>query len=111
MITQFRKDLTKKVEKFYQESKEFKTMVNELVTKHQKDYLKNPTFNLVVNTHKPTGVKYLLARTTIVVGINETKGIAVNIGKVDNYPNWKKSKSVNEVARKKLVKRVQSLMD
>jgi len=70
MITQFRKDLTKEVEKFYQESKEFKTMVNELVTKHQKDYLKNPTFNLVVNTHKPTGVKYLLARTTIVVGIN-----------------------------------------
>jgi hypothetical protein len=46
-----------------------------------------------------------------VVSINEIKSIAVNIGKVDNYPNWKKSKSVNEVARKKLVKRVQSLMD
>jgi replicative superfamily II helicase len=111
MITQFKKDFTKKVDEFYHESKEFRTMVDGLVKKYQDDYVKNPTFRLLVNVHKPTGVGYILARTTIVTGINETKDIAVNIGKVENYPNWKKSKSVNDMAKKKLIKRVLSLMD
>ncbi len=110
MKTKFNQDLILSLKDNYTKSDDVKKIIDDLVHKHQQEYLKNPTFTFTKQMDYKSGHYYITAKSCVLFGIGEMKQVRVSVGRLDKYKNGFEDLEVLEIAKIKLTERVTRLI-
>jgi len=96
----------------YNNSTDIKTFCDNMLIEVQKEYIKNPKVYLSINKDNRNETKrYITAKTTFPVSIDNMKEIRVYVGTIDDYPNGIKDLKGIIEGKRKIIERLNKILN
>ena len=109
MKREVQRELMRYLSENYNKYEDIKELCNKLIKTIQTKTKKEFPVYLTIN--KAQGTLYVKAKTFFLVDINKVKPIHIHVGKLSKFPNGIKDKEVEIIARQKLMKKMDEIIN